>query len=222
MQGPDGHKCRSLSGCWDVQPLFKLQRHRGPYIHRRWAQTAASSITVLLLIPFALLQNVFLITGTEQTQQASVSSEMIHTGSYLASCSTSCKQLLSRSSSGMTLCRPWWRTEPLLNGKITYSDFSYSFCSQRGVNKKIDRWHFAEQRVILFLVPLSISSKNISDNQDFKPLQVWKKAIVNSSDISKHPCTISRYEWHPLLIFKILFFWLTEPQPLHWQKTRAL
>ena len=52
----------------------------------------------LLLSSFALVQIAFLITDTEEMQHVAASSEMMHAGSYLALCFTSCKQPLKNEA----------------------------------------------------------------------------------------------------------------------------
>lgn len=68
---------------------------------------SASSFAVLPLSSFALVQIAFLITGTEEMQHVASSSEMMRRGSYLASCITSCKQLLRNEADLLFIPDEW-------------------------------------------------------------------------------------------------------------------
>lgn len=80
---------------------------------------SASSFAVLPLSSFALVQIAFLITGTEEMQHVASSSEMMRRGSYLASCITSCKQLL-RNEADLLLIPDEWHCVSCVEGQGHY------------------------------------------------------------------------------------------------------
>lgn len=105
--------------CGPKSSGIELRRQSAPSLCRRWVSLHWCKL-------------LFLITDTEGMQRVASSSEMVHTGSYLASCFTSSKQLLRNEMDLPRSAVDWHRVildkgQTLHYGRISDSDLSYGF-----------------------------------------------------------------------------------------------